>query len=438
VRRLSVALALLALCGCSSAPAPHPVKTAAPAAGLAILQGATDATSTVISILVPKEKKYGYTILFDSTVLKTPPLQEDIRGDSPFKVVNIELNGLTPKAPYEIKVTSETGEVLDDRYFHTLPADLKSPRIAVISCMDDKYMDIQKSQWDAVWAQKPDMLFFLGDNVYVDSHVKGPVTDREIWQRYVETRQHLELYQMKELIPVFATWDDHDFGIGDGNSSFPYKEASKEIFRTFFPMTEGPTLKHGPGVSAVLTIAKQNFVFFDDRTFRTPDRAVSAAPSHDTHLGSAQEAWFFALLKKGKGPFWLMDGDQFFGGYQPYESFEGNHPGDFKNFLKQLKAAKKTVLFVSGDRHLVQIQKVEKNILGYQTYELTSSGIHAGMHPGSLAKDPSPRQVYGRDGINNFLILKTAAPTPRSLKLDATFFGEQAQMLDHRALQVTR
>jgi alkaline phosphatase D len=239
---------------------------------------------------------------------------------------------------------------------------------------------------------------------------------------------------MPRLIPVFATWDDHDFGSADGDRRFQFKDQARDIFQTFFPMEESKTLKKGPGVASALTLGKQTYVFFDDRSFRSQDRVTPG----DTHFGKSQEDWFFKLLNKNKGPFWLIDGDQFFGGHQQFESYEGNHPLSFKNFLNRLKSAKRTVLFISGDRHLAEVMKIPKTYLGYTTYEFTSSGLHATMFPGSLAKAPNPRGIFGQDGESHFLLIKGTAISPRRLNLEAAYFGEQANVLYHQSLEVER
>ena len=84
----------------------------------------------------------------------------------------------------------------------------------------------------------------------------------------------------------------------------------------------------------------------------------------------------------------MIEGDEFFGAYQNFESFEGNHPRAFTRLLDEVKKARVPLFFVSGDRHLAQLQKLEPALIGYTAYELTTSAIHAKVFPGTLAKFP--------------------------------------------------
>ena len=49
----------------------------------------------------------------------------------------------------------------------------------------------------------------------------------------------------------------------------------------------------------------------------------------------------------------------------------------FKNLIKDLKKAFQPVIFLSGDSHHSEINLIEKDILGYETYEITSSPVHS-------------------------------------------------------------
>lgn len=431
VMRLFI-LALFTLAGCQSAPPVAP----APPAPLSILQGATDSTSTVLSIVVPKTSAYDFHLRFDGTELKAPALQVESRDHSEFKALTLVLKGLRPDSRYSLIVTDESGAPIDERTFKTYPTQMLQPQIAVISCTSDRYVDLQREQWREVWRQAPDALFLIGDNVYIDEgKLRGTtITDKEIWRRYVEARLALEIYRMKELIPVFATWDDHDYGHNDADSRFAYKAQAKAIFNTFFPMHQNTFVNRGPGVASALSFGQQTFVFFDDRSFRSPKKITPG----DTHFGGEQEKWFLGLLKKKKGPFWLISGDQFFGGYHPFESYEGHHPDSFKTFLKNIKASQRTVIFVSGDRHVAEIMKIPKERLGYETYEFTSSGLHAHMYPGSLAKTPNPLAIYGKDGTPHYILFQSQATGSNRLKLKTKVLGEKSQVLFEEIFEVAR
>ncbi|MCB9073478.1 MAG: alkaline phosphatase family protein [Bdellovibrionaceae bacterium] len=403
---------------------------------LPILQGATDQTSTVISVLVPKAKIYNYSFHLDKTVLRTPDPEELAFEGFAWKIVNFKLDGLYSGATYIFRI-NDNNKIIEERRFKTLPKDLKLPKVAVISCTDDSYDELQKKQWELVEKQKPDMLFLIGDNVYVDLKKNGQpplVNEQLIWQRYQETRLHLDLYKMKNLIPTFSTWDDHDYGSNNADRNFAYKNQSKRIFENFFPTKESVNIERGPGVSSFVQIGKNNFVLFDDRYFRSESNKTPG----DTHFGAEQEQWFFSLLKKKKGLFWLISGDQFFGGHHTFESYQGNHPKSFEHFLQKIKQSKKMVLFISGDRHIAELMRIPKKYLGFTTYELTSSGLHAHMYPGSLKDTPNPLAIYNKDGEANFLLVQPHNISNRQATMGIQFLGANGRRLYSSELEVRR
>src|SRR5690606_28683895 len=108
-------------------------------------------------------------------------------------------------------------------------------------------------------------------------------------------------------------------------------------------------LVYGPGIASRLNLRGMHFTFLDDRSFRDNDN-----PDGE-HFGPEQEEWLFQDLKTSQLPTWIISGDQFFGGYHKYDSYEGNHPRAFENFLKQLKEIPTPFVFVSGDRHMTEV-----------------------------------------------------------------------------------
>lgn len=430
--RLFLALVVGAtLMACQTSPVAAPTPPIVVDSSLPILQGATDQTTTVLSVMVPAKNIYTFSIFLDKTLLITPKPNEYSHPSSTWKIINIPLSGLVPSAVYTLKVFSN-GELVDERFFKTLAKNVEAPKIAVISCVDDRYTTVQAQRWKSVFEQSPDMLFMIGDNVYVDIS-QSPITENDIWRRYQETRQNIDLYKLKTLIPVFATWDDHDYGQNNGDETFPLKTAAKSIFQAFFPSADSKNIQKGPGVSLHFEHNKHHFLFLDDRSFRS---AKNAKP--ETHFGKEQEDWILKTISKNKGVFWLISGDQFFGGYHHFESYEGNHPESFKKFIDSLSLKKKIVVFVSGDRHIAELMKIPKKKLGYTTYELTSSALHAKVFPDSLKSIPNSLAVFNKDGEHNFLILTPREASKFRMTSDVHFFGENARTLYKGFLEIQR
>jgi phosphodiesterase/alkaline phosphatase D-like protein len=297
-------------------------------------------------------------------------------------------------------------------------------------------MDVGDRIWPEALAHKPDAVFMIGDNVYVDRK-NGQIVSGDgdhIWNRYDETRTRLPIFFAETLTPIFATWDDHDFGANDTDRTFPYKQDSTDIFFGFFPQRKAaPGFERGPGVASIFTGFGLTWIFLDDRSFRSPNK--SGSPDQ-THLGLDQERWVSEHLASAEGPVALISGDQFFGGYHKMESFEGSHSENFKKLLAEWEKARAPIVFFSGDRHLTEIMKIPPNYLGYPTFEVTSSAIHAKVFPGTLAKDPNPRQWVGMDGINNYSIIETMRSEPNLLQLSVSAFTLNHKLLYQKTLTV--
>ena len=413
-------------------------KTVSTKAGLAIMQGATDDISTQLAVLAKKNSNLGVYLRDTKTgrLLKETKRREAARKYSEFAVIQIQYQGLEPGITYELAIADASGEILDLRELQTLKASGKELSFALTSCMDDSYVEEQKSQWLDLMTFKPEVLFMIGDNVYVDIRKKRwlrKISPETIWQRYVETRNNLQIFRVKRLVPVFATWDDHDFGRDVAGGDFEYKDASKAIFNEFFPQELNKVvINKGPGISQIVRMREQTFVFLDDRSFRSNHEKKQKPESH---FGEDQEKWLLQWLKKLKGPAWIISGDQFFGGYHPFDSYQANHPIAFEKFLKTLRQSKRRYVFVSGDRHLTELMKIPVRATGFQTYELTSSPIHAMVFPGSFKKHPNPLGIEGKDGMMNYMLVDSKS-LGRGVQFKTRSYGLNKKLLFKRELKV--
>lgn len=375
---------------------------------LPILQGGTNDSSTeLIVVSAPSEPVY---LLVWGDSLRHPlqsnqaariAIPADLR-----EVVHFEVDGLKPDQDYRAQFLRRDGRLVDSRIFRSLNVGKRKARIAVASCMDDAFVEVQKVQWNAMLDEKPDAIFLIGDNIYTDltdGKGTGPSNTQTLWRRYLETRSRLALFFAKRLVPTFALWDDHDYGVNDGDKDYPNKDVSRDVFQTFFGNPSYPGhLERGPGVSFRLDAFGQIFFFLDGRYHRSaPEKTIG---TEATHFGRDVEGWLFAGLD-GRTPTWLVAGDQFFGGYHQFESYEGVFPTSFRKFIARLKARGTPVAFISGDRHMTEVMRIERDVLGYETFELTTSPMHAKTYPGTIAKAPNPRQIAGKDGEVNFMIL---------------------------------
>ena len=112
--------------------------------------------------------------------------------------------------------------------FRTAPHYPARFSVATGSCArvaEDPYQLI----WKVVARHNPDLFFWLGDNIYGDSP-RGDVLAEE----YRRQRGVASFVPVAARIPQLAVWDDHDFGINDGDRTFLAKDESLAVFKRYW------------------------------------------------------------------------------------------------------------------------------------------------------------------------------------------------------------
>ena len=402
--------------------------------GPSIMQGATDATKTQFSIVYDANKALDIFVL-DSTGKRYEP--DEVRPivflDHPKQITKVFFSNLFTNENFTLNLAEAGGGALiDSRSFQTLDLSKTSLRFAICSCMDDSLHE--PAIWQDVVKKAPDVIFFIGDSVYAD---KGATNEGAnpayLCKRFCETRTILEIYYSKKLIPVLATWDDHDFGLDDANCrNYHYVSESQKNFLQFFAQEEShcSLLQAGPGVSSVFRYGSQLFLLLDGRSFRV----AKGSKERYAHWGQAQELWMLDLIAKNQGPSWFMTGSQIFPSFLWQESVSKDSPVQFAEVLNQLKNLTSKTIFVSGDVHYSEVTQIEPAILGYTTYELTSSAMHSWGTPGAPAIIPNKRRIMSTGQRNYILVDSTAKGTGCTMNM--TCYGINGQTHFTRTLEV--
>lgn len=330
-----------------------------------------------------------------------------VRQDVDGLLIHVEFNQIGKEQDLVIQ---KGGVIIDRR--ELVPIGSK---IAVASCMSDADLKMQEKMWKGLSSKLPQLLFFIGDNVYADfedGNWTKSTTPNQLVRRHHQTRARLQIFKEFKLPRMVAVWDDHDFGANDGDGTYSFKEQSRSIFNQFFPINAVSQLSE-IGTSKALVVNGVQFLFIDNRYYRK---------NGVTHWGEQQYQRIKKSVQSFAGPSVLIQGDQFFGGYHRFESFEGNNPDEFTKFKSDLKKAKYPILFLSGDRHLSEVMRIQAADIGQDTVEITSSPIHAKVFPSPWRTNPNPRQIIGLASKENYLILNLVAEK-RLLSLEADFYG---------------
>lgn len=411
---------LFILISCSQLPSKRNDK-------LSILQGVTNTKEVEFSIVATKNRTLTFELRDELGEIITPAETKVISKDFSDYAVHKTVFERDPQKIYNLYVF-EGQKIIDQRLVGRGQKENSKLRLAVVSCMNDFYSQHFKI-WDTLAKQNPEYLVMIGDNVYTDvsSATTVQVTDPEvIWNRYVDTRLGLPVYFQEKLIPTHAVWDDHDYGLNNADGSFKHKEASREVFEAFFAqdLSDDDWTK-GYGVGGLLSLGDFNLYFLDARFYRSPEKSGS-------HLGLDQTAWFYSKLREEENPSFIIKGDQFFGGYQPFESFEGNHPENFLQFVNELKQIRTPYIFVSGDRHMSEIMQFPRSLFGRPSFEITSSPLHARTNEQTAV---NPWRVVAETSRVNFTIIDSVARENHWF-MDVENIGENNELYFKRELAV--
>lgn len=395
-----------------------------------ICQHMTNAHSTQITVLTEGGKPYAYRVC-DSHG-KTLPLHiwdHDFRNYYHQGIDKLWIDGLQPGQNYYLQIVDKDhGTILDERIFRSLSlASGKSLKFALVSCAFDFYQTHAKVMWDHLFAEKPEMIFLIGDSVYADHNSDG--SEQDIWRRYCETRSRLRHFVQPTLIPTLTTWDDHDYGKNNACKYFPQKMASRRIFDLFWGCRETEGFKKTRGVGFDFTARGQKFCFMDDRYFRDEPRCGGMM------WGDDQQESLLSSAKDCKKPLWILNGSQFFGHYKFQESYMVDYSKNLTYVLHRLARCEAPAVFASGDIHFSEILKIEPRLLGYQTFEYTSSSIHSLNFPTTLIEKNQRREC--ESWHHNFQIINSSA-VKHGLNISARSIGAHRNVLFEHHATVTR
>jgi alkaline phosphatase D len=256
--------------------------------------------------------------------------------------------------------------------------------------------------WTEIAKTQPDVFLFIGDNVYADIYMvdgkreKNPAQSKERFE---------EAYALANAIPEFAafrkqvplmlgTWDDHDYGANDAGKEFPLKKESQEAFLDFFEFAEDDPIRQQAGIyhSRMLEDAgnRIQIIVLDTRYHRDPlnmnpqGRPQNKGPylpvtdKSKTLLGLEQWAWLEQELLKPADVRFIVSSIQFVAYEHSWEGW-GIFPHERARMYRLIGETKANgVVFLSGDRHLMEISK-DNGQLGsevpYPIWDFTSSDI---------------------------------------------------------------
>jgi len=124
-------------------------------------------------------------------------------------------------------------------------------RIAFGSCNEHH---LPQPMWTPITQFDPELWIWLGDAVYADSHIgklyRYPSSLEQMTRRF-ETQKQRPEYQTfltTTKADVIGVWDDHDYGVNDGDWTYVNKSAAQQIYLDFVEEDANSPRRHQQGM----------------------------------------------------------------------------------------------------------------------------------------------------------------------------------------------
>ena len=296
------------------------------------------------------------------------------------------LTGLAPETAYRYWVVageSTGGAVLTEQFTFTTPvAAGQSIRFRATFGGGAGYVPQHEHMWNTIRGVAPDFMLLLGDNVYPDDPERPPLIDYSYYRRQSRT----EYRGLIAETPIYAVWDDHDFGINDclGGPELDVPAWKGPVWQTFKNNWVNPYYGGGEESRAVYF----NFVMGDVEFFLLDSRYYRTAPYREesTLLGPIQKAWLKEKLAASEATFKVIctpvpwsHGVKPTGNKDAKRAFSGDTWDGFPNERDEINAFLdrrniEGVIFLAADRHRSDLWRTDRE-RAYPQYECMSSRL---------------------------------------------------------------
>jgi alkaline phosphatase D len=251
--------------------------------------------------------------------------------------------------------------------------------------------------------QKLDYMLWMGDNIYLRN---GEWNSFEgVCYRYTHTRSLPQMQPLLRATHHIATWDDHDYGMNNGNALSEGRDFALRGFQEFWknPPTHPEKEK---GLYYNYRVGDAEFFLTDDRLCRSPDTMPDGPDK--AFLGKVQVEWLLEGLEKSDAHFKIIGvGTQVLNQnlHPRKEGYWKDYRTEATYLLSEIRRRKiEGVLFLTGDVHHTVLSKMETPGF-YPLYDLTVSGFTSIQNPFFGRKNGL--KVLGTfTWVHNFCVMK--------------------------------
>ena len=320
--------------------------------------------------------------------------------EADFTVV-VEMSGLEADTTYFYDLSLDGKRIAPDRLpsFRTAPERGAQAAFSIAFGGGAGYTPDNERMWTTILARAPRAFLFLGDNVYIDTP-EVPATQSYCYYR---RQSRPEFRAFAASTPIYAIWDDHDFGTNDctGFADIDRPAWKKPVLDIFRQNWVNPGYGRGsaaPGCWFEFSLGNVDFFMLDCRFYRENPKKV-AEPSM---LGRTQLNWLLKGLRQSKAVFKVIASSvPWASGTKPgsldtWDGFDHERQEIF-SFIE--KAGIDGVMLLSADRHRSDARTIEREG-AYTLHDLMSSRL-TNVHTHKLI----PGALFGYNEMCSFGLL---------------------------------
>ncbi len=255
-------------------------------------------------------------------------------------------------------------------------------RIAFGSCLDQ---DKPRPIWNAVVDAHSELFLFVGNVINADT-----TNLNEKAAAYAKLASQPEYQHLLQSCPIWATWDDADYGAGDAGADFTNKAASQKLFLDFFNEPASSPRRQRPGIYDARLYGpvgrRLQVILLDTRYFRGPLTPRSTHMSGDgpwdsnenrssSMLGMDQWMWLRTQLRIPAELRIIVSSIQVIAEDHHWDKWM-NLPHERKLLFDMIGDTEADgILLISGNRRQAELSMMI-GPAGYPLYDLTSSSLN--------------------------------------------------------------
>ncbi|UCG47342.1 MAG: alkaline phosphatase D family protein [Phycisphaerales bacterium] len=339
--------------------------------------GCVEEDSVKVWLRTCRPAKVKIRLVVDGKIKTYGPVRSNPESDL---TAVVHVTGLKPETryPYEVLVDGEAIAIPDHAAITTAP-DGSKVRIAFGTCLHRWGIGNQR-QADLITSREPTAMLLYGDIAVQDkrNHLGKHRADYQVRDFFPAWRS------LSATIPVYATWDDHDYFAND-KSGIPkgYTDADRAgVRQVFIQCWNNPSYGFNDrrgGIFLRTRMGPCDILMLDNRYFRTGEERG--------FLGNEQTAWLKKQLLDCEGPFIILScgtmwSDYVSGGKDSWGKYDPAGREEIFTLIEENRIP--GVLLISGDRHGACGFRIPRPS-GYQFYEFEAASLGGRKGPASKA-----------------------------------------------------